>query len=56
MLHTKLRGNRPAGSGEEDFEGFLPHIVGLEPEPIIFNFVHFEKNEKNNLSLSTYGI
>ena len=23
MLHTKLRGNRPAGSGEEDFEGFF---------------------------------
>ena len=23
MLHTKFRGNRPAGSGEEDFEGFL---------------------------------
>ena len=21
MLHTKFRGNRPAGSGEEDFEG-----------------------------------
>ena len=25
MLHTKFRGNRPAGSGEEDFEGFY-HI------------------------------
>ena len=24
MLHTKFRGNRPAGSGAEDFEGFLP--------------------------------
>ena len=23
MLHTKFRENRPAGSGEEDFEGFL---------------------------------
>ena len=23
MLHTKFRGNRPAGPGE-DFEGFLP--------------------------------
>ena len=22
MLHTKLRGNRPAGYGEEDFKGF----------------------------------
>ena len=26
MLHTKFRGNRPAGSGEEDFEGFLPYM------------------------------
>ena len=26
MLHTKFRGNKPAGSGEEDFEGFLPHM------------------------------
>ena len=23
MLHTKFRGNRPAGSGEEDFKGFV---------------------------------
>ena len=22
MLHTKYHGNRPVGSGEEDFEGF----------------------------------
>ena len=26
MLHTKFRGNPPAGSGEEDFEGFLPYM------------------------------
>ena len=30
MLHTKFRGNRLAGSGEEDFqrvsEGFLPYM------------------------------
>ena len=26
MLHTKFRGNRPAGSGEEDFDGFLPYM------------------------------
>ena len=26
MLHTKFRRNRPAGSGEEDFEGFLPYM------------------------------
>ena len=24
MLHTKFRGNPPAGSGEEVFEAFLP--------------------------------
>ena len=23
MLHTKFRGNRPAGSGEEFFKGFI---------------------------------
>ena len=26
MLHTKFRGNQPAGSGEEDFEGVLPYM------------------------------
>ena len=26
MLHTKFRGNRPAGSGEEDFLKFLPYM------------------------------
>ena len=26
MLHTKFSGNRPAGSGEEDFDGFLPYM------------------------------
>ena len=27
MLHTKFRGNRRAGSGEEKiFEGFLPYM------------------------------
>ena len=26
MLHTKLRGNRYAGFGEEDFKGFLPYL------------------------------
>ena len=25
MLHTKFRGNLPAGSEEEDFEVFLPY-------------------------------
>ena len=26
MLHTKFYGKRPAGPGEEDFEGFLPYL------------------------------
>ena len=26
MLHTKFRGNQPAGSEEEDFKGFLPYM------------------------------
>ena len=26
MLYTKFRGNRPAGSGEEKIEGFLPYM------------------------------
>ena len=30
MLHTKFRENWPAGSGEEDFEGFY-HIWAWRP-------------------------
>ena len=26
MLHTKFCGNTPAGSGEEDFKGFVPYM------------------------------
>ena len=26
VLHTKFHGNRPIGSGDEDFEGFLPYM------------------------------
>ena len=26
MLQYKFCGNRPAGSGEEDFKGFLPYM------------------------------
>ena len=26
MLHTKFRGNPPAGSGEENFKRFLPYM------------------------------
>ena len=40
MLHTKFRENRPAGSGEEDFLGFLPYmgvaaILVMWPGPFI---------------------
>ena len=28
MLHTKFCENWPAGSREEDFEGFLPYMGG----------------------------
>ena len=30
MLHTKLRGNRPTGSGDKIFQGFLPYM-GVGP-------------------------
>ena len=26
MIHTNFPGNRPAGSGDEDFEEFLPYM------------------------------
>ena len=44
MLHTKFHGNRPAGSGEEDFLRFLPYmgmavILVMLPGPFIQTFV-----------------
>ena len=38
MLHTKLRGNRPAGSGEEDFLRFLPYMGVAVTWTIYTNF------------------
>ena len=38
MLHTNLQGNRSTGSGEDDFEGFLPYI-GVTS--IMFINIHF---------------
>ena len=29
MLHTKFHGNRPAGSGEEDFLSFFLPYMGM---------------------------
>ena len=44
MLHTKFRGNRPAGSGEKIFEGFLPYM-GWRPswscDPYVANKTSF---------------
>ena len=44
MLHTKFRGNPPAGCGKEDFEGFLPYMyvgnLGHVTSIISINF-HF---------------
>ena len=31
MLHTKFRGNRPTGSGEEDFLSGFYHIWAWQP-------------------------
>ena len=31
MLHSKFHENRPAGSGEEDFEMFFYHIWAWRP-------------------------
>ena len=45
MLHTKLRGNRPAGSGEEDFKrvfticghgGHLGHVTSIMSSDFYF--------------------
>ena len=55
MLHTKFRGNRPAGSGEEDFSrvftiyghgGHLGHVIRLSflvPESFHKNLVQIGK-------------
>ena len=44
MLYTMFRGNRPTGSGEEDFLRFLPYmdmaaILVMSPGPFIQTFV-----------------
>ena len=45
MLHTKFRGNRPAGSGEEDFKriftiyghgGHLGHVTSIMSSDFYF--------------------
>ena len=59
MLHTKFRGNRPAGSEEEDFEGFF-HIWAWRPpwscDPDATNKLSFylpkEAPQKNWLGLA----
>ena len=44
MLHTKFRGNRPAGSGEEDFEGFSPYMDMEAILDILFTNFHVTKS------------
>ena len=53
MLHTKFRGNRPAGSGE-DFKGFLAYVgmaailvMGLASCHQIFIFLYLIAFIKN---------
>ena len=37
MLHTKSRGNRSTGSGEEDFEGFFTRTEQNRTEHILYS-------------------
>ena len=54
MLHTKFRGNRPAGSGEEDFKcftiyghgGHLGHVTSIMS--LDFHFLVPESFHKKN--------
>ena len=60
MLHTKFRGNRPAGSVEEDFKGFLPavgnlgHVIRFSfvPEAFIKNLVQICKVVSEKIRLN----
>ena len=55
MLHTKFRGNRPAGSGGKDFEGFFTiygHAGHLGHVTIMLINFHFPISE----SLHVYKI
>ena len=56
MLHTKFRGNQPAGSGEDDFEGFY-HIWALRPswscdQHHVINF-HFLVPESSHIKFGS---
>ena len=56
MLHTKFRGNRPAGSGEEDFFKVLPYmgmaaILVMSPGPFIQTFVPLPKEAPRKIWL-----
>ena len=59
MLHTKFRGNRPAGSGEEDFlrvftiyghGGHLGHVIS-----ILLSYFHFLVPESFHKKLVQVG-
>ena len=54
MLHTKFRENLPAGSGEEDFEGFIPYtlVQSYKRTPNIFYASSKSKNQLMYFSIS----
>ena len=54
MLHTKFRGNRLAGSREEDFEGFLPYM-GVAATSIMSSDFHFNVPESFHKKLVQIG-
>ena len=41
MLHAKFQDHRTSGSGEEDFQRFLPYIGLLVPEKIFKGFLPY---------------
>ena len=51
MLHTKFRGNRPAGSGVEDFEDHLGHVTSIMSAD--FHFLVPESFHKNLVQIGT---
>ena len=51
MLHTKFRVNRPAGSGEEDFKGFL---LGMSSEVRVSEGSNHVPKSGSNFSIRRY--
>ena len=57
MLHTKFRVNRLAGSGVEDFKGFLPYMgmVAILVTSIMSSDFHFLVHESFHKNLVQIG-